>query len=233
MSLEIHAKLYLESTEDLEKEFQVESRISDNENRLKNLSSSELSESSIQRSNEITSNNLVTEENNSSNDIQVVNVVDNSRDLSGSNGVVRRETCGFKMEKPKMPKFSGDVREYAIFRAEFKHAIETRYSKRGCLTHLRTCLQGRPLELIKGIGSDYDAAWDYLDSIYADPRFVSDAITQDIVKFRPIRDGEDARFCQLVHPLSKAMLQHAKRSRLTKRYGQQPHAVNYRTEDVR
>lgn len=32
--------------------------------------------------------------------------------------------CGFKMEKPKMPKFTGDVREYAIFRADFKHAIE-------------------------------------------------------------------------------------------------------------
>ena len=49
--------------------------------RLKNLSSSELSESSIQRSNEITSNNLVPEENSSSNDAQVVNVVDNSRDV--------------------------------------------------------------------------------------------------------------------------------------------------------
>ena len=110
-----------------------------------------------------------------------------------------KHTCGFKMEKPKMPKFSGDVREYAIFRADFKHAIETRYSKRDCLTYLRTCLQGRPLELIKGIGTDDNAAWEYLDSIYADPRVVSDTITQDIVKFRPIHDGEDARFCELVH----------------------------------
>ena len=37
-------KLYLESTEDLQKEFKVEeSRSSDNESRLRNLSSSELS----------------------------------------------------------------------------------------------------------------------------------------------------------------------------------------------
>ena len=28
-----------------------------------------------------------------------------------------------------MPKFSGDVREYAIFRSDFKHAFEARYSK--------------------------------------------------------------------------------------------------------
>ena len=39
---------------------------------------------------------------------------------------VKRETCGFKMEKPKMPKFSGHVREYAIFRADFKHAMKRR-----------------------------------------------------------------------------------------------------------
>ena len=98
-----------------------------------------------------------------------------------------------------MPKFLGDVREYAIFRADFKHALEARYSKHDAVTFLRTCLQGKPLELIKGIGTDCDAAWDYLDSIYGDPRFVSDTIMQDIVKFKVLRDGEDARFCELVH----------------------------------
>ena len=59
------------------------------------------------------------------------------------------------MEKPKMPKFYGGVRKYAIFRADFKHAVESRYSKRDAITFLRSCLQGKPLELIKGIGSDY------------------------------------------------------------------------------
>ena len=55
-----------------------------------------------------------------------------------------------------MPRFSGDVREYSIFRDDFKHAIESRYSKRDAMTYLRACLQGKPLELIKGIGTDYD-----------------------------------------------------------------------------
>lgn len=62
--------------------------------------------------------------------------------------------CGFKMEKPKLPKFAGDVREYAIFKADFKHAIEVRYTKRDSITFLRTCLHGKPLDLIKGIGTD-------------------------------------------------------------------------------
>ena len=118
---------------------------------------------------------------------------------NGTGTVYNVKLCGLQMEKPKLPKFSGDVREYAIFRADFKHAIETRYTKRDSITLLRTCLREKPLELIKGIGSDYDAAWEYLDSIYGDARFVSDMITQDIVKFKALQQEEDARFCDLVH----------------------------------
>ena len=105
----------------------------------------------------------------------------------------------FKLEKPKLPVFAGNVRDYAIFRSDFKHAIEAKYSKRDSITLLRTCLRDKPLELIKGIGSDYDAGWDYLDSIYGDPGFVSDTVTQDIIQFKALQDGEDARFYDLVH----------------------------------
>ena len=89
----------------------------------------------------------------------------------------------FRMEKPKMPKFSGDVRQFAIFKADFKHLVEARYSKRDSITILRASLNGKPLELIKGIGQDYDAAWEHLELIYGDLRFVADTITQDITRF--------------------------------------------------
>ena len=36
------------------------------------------------------------------------------------------EHCSFRMEKPQMPKFYGDVREYFIFTADFKHSVEAR-----------------------------------------------------------------------------------------------------------
>ena len=96
-----------------------------------------------------------------------------------------------------MPRFAGDVRDYVIFRADFKHAVDSRYGKRDAMSLLRTSLSGRPLELIKGIGSDYDAAWEHLDSIYGDPRFVADTVTHDISKFKPLREDEDSRFCDL------------------------------------
>ena len=58
--------------------------------------------------------------------------------------------------------------------------METRYSKWDAVTWLRASLQGKPLKLIKGIGRDYYAAWEYLDWIYRDPWLVADTITQDV-----------------------------------------------------
>ncbi len=116
------------------------------------------------------------------------NIVHNQSLVNSEIGtIVNANSCGFQMEKPKLPKFTGDVREYAIFKADFKHAIESRYSKRDSITLLRTCLKDKPLELIKGIGSDYDAAWEYLHSIYGDVRYVSYTITQDIVQFKALQ----------------------------------------------
>ena len=80
-----------------------------------------------------------------------------------------KNQCNFQMEKPKLPRFAGDVRDYAIFKADFKHIVETRYGKRDAITILRASLQGKPLDMIKGIGQDYEAAWEYLDSVYSDP----------------------------------------------------------------
>ena len=35
--------------------------------------------------------------------------------------------CTFKLEKPKLPIFSGNVRDYAIFGSDIKHMIEANY----------------------------------------------------------------------------------------------------------
>ena len=74
-----------------------------------------------------------------------------------------------------MQKFSGDVRDYSTFKADFKHLGETRYSKRDAITLLRASLQGKPL----------------------------DTITQDIARFKPLRDRDDGRNCDLLVHLVK------------------------------
>ncbi|ESP03155.1 hypothetical protein LOTGIDRAFT_171762 [Lottia gigantea] len=51
----------------------------------------------------------------------------NSNSVSG-NPTQSTDVCQFKMEKPKMPKFSGDVREYYTFKSDFLHMVSSRYS---------------------------------------------------------------------------------------------------------
>lgn len=101
--------------------------------------------------------------------------------------------------KPKLPSFNGDIRKYFIFKDDFKHAVESRCSERDTITILRTCLGTEPAKLIEGISNDLKTIWRYLDQTYGDPRVVSDVITSDLEKFKPIQPGEDHRFCELVN----------------------------------
>ena len=154
----------------------------------------------IQTSNPTIPKGGVTQGNNdSANNTQTVMQTTGTNGMQAKNATGGQLSCNFKLEKPKLPKFTGDVREYAIFRSDWKHIVDTRYAERDAITLLRANLSDKPLELIKGIGTDYDAAWEYLDAIYGDPRYVSDSVTQDISKFKPLQDGEDSRFCDLVH----------------------------------
>ena len=119
LSLETDTKLYLESTEELPKESPVEERRNnDIENSFEDTSNSELTRGRNTRSDNVVSINLATELSNVANNASTVSEV--VKEGSESNEVIKKETCSFKMEKPKMPKFLGDVRECAIFRSDFK-----------------------------------------------------------------------------------------------------------------
>lgn len=105
-------------------------------------------------------------------------VINSSLNYSGpSTTTTHAGTCTFKLQKTKLPVFAGNLRDYAIFRLDFKPTIKAKYSKRDAITLLRTCLRDKPLVLIKGLGSDHNVTWEYLDAIYCDPQFVSDTVT--------------------------------------------------------
>lgn len=105
----------------------------------------------------------------------------------------------YQMERPKLPTFDGDIREFCIFKADFLHAVGNRHEDMDALMILRSCLKNKPLELIRGIGHDYKAAWSQLEMIYGDDRFVADAIINDISKVKPLKDGDHEKFCDFVH----------------------------------
>ena len=81
------------------------------------------------------------------NEQQVINAIDvrESPDIAVCKQVLNvtgSAACGFEVEKPKMPRFSGDVRDYVIFRADFRHVVDSRFSKKDAISLLRTSLSG-------------------------------------------------------------------------------------------
>ncbi|XP_041463438.1 uncharacterized protein LOC121414350 [Lytechinus variegatus] len=121
-------------------------------------------------------------------------------DSSQAHGTrVGTEPSCFKMERPKLPKFTGDLREYHSFKADFQHVVHRQYGGRDALMILKSCLSGKPLQNIQGLGQDYDAAWKQLDLLYGDPRMIADVIVNDLSKIKGLKNGEDERFVNFVN----------------------------------
>ena len=100
----------------------------------------------IQTSNPPSSNGGVTQGNSdSANNTQTVMQTTGTNGMQAQNATGEQLSCNFKLEKPKLPKFTGDVREYAIFRSDWKHIVDTRYAKRAAITLLRANLSDIPL----------------------------------------------------------------------------------------
>ena len=123
-------------------------------------------------------------------EVEVQNVISGEHENEGNASAKTAEASAkpvvLKHDKPKLPTFYGDVRKYLIFREDFKHAVEKRCNARDTIAILRSCLGPEPAKLIKGISSDLKAAWRYLDQNYGDPRVISDTVTADMERFKPI-----------------------------------------------
>jgi hypothetical protein len=69
--------------------------------------------------------------------------------------IEKNNHCRFKVEKSKLPEFTGDIRVYFIFKEDFKQFVEPQFPEREAVTILRGSLKGKPFELIGGLGQDY------------------------------------------------------------------------------
>ena len=141
----------------------------------------------------------VNDENNEAHSLADVDSHENEDNHSAQLAVASAKPFVLKQEKPKLPSFHGDVRKYFIFRDDFEHAVENHCNARNTIAILRSCLGREPAKLIEGISSDLKAAWKYLDQNCGDPRVISDTVTADMERFKPIQLGEEHRFCDLVN----------------------------------
>ena len=64
---------------------------------------------------------------------------------------------------------------------------------------LRSCLEKKPAETVKGVDDDIKEMWKRLDEKYGDPAKLTDAIINTIQDIRPIEEGENERLIVLIN----------------------------------
>ena len=111
---------------------------------------------------------------------------------------------GIKLEHMKMPVFDGDSRDYPRFKSDFlKQVVPEMKSKDSTAYVLRSCLTKVPPDIVKNVDDDLDEMWKRLDEKYGKPSKLADVVMYDIKKLRPIRQGDNKRFIDLVDVVEK------------------------------
>ena len=110
-----------------------------------------------------------------------------------------------KMERMKMPSFGGQIRDYPRFKSDFdQHVMPAKKSDDSTAYVLRSCLTGEPLELVKNVGDNLMDMWSRLDERFGKTSKITDAIMYDIKQLKPVSDGDDRKFIDLVNTVERS-----------------------------
>ena len=111
---------------------------------------------------------------------------------------VEARQSNLRLEKIKMPKFDGELREYPRFKKDFEIQVMPSLNSATAPYTLRSCLGKEPLAVVKGVDDDITEMWKRLDEKYGDPAKVADAIIDSVQRVKTIKEGEDKRFIEFV-----------------------------------
>ena len=114
------------------------------------------------------------------------------------NQVKAEKSSSVQLEKIRMPRFDGDLREYPTFKRDFQKQMMPHLTEDTAPYTLRSCLGKEPLAQVKSVDDDIRDMWKRLDEKYGDPARVADAIINDIRRVRGIKEGENRRFVESV-----------------------------------
>ena len=111
-----------------------------------------------------------------------------------------------KLENIKMPSFSGNIREYAKYKADFKSQVECRVESPETLAYvLRSSLKGEALYLVESI-EDVASIWKRLDERFGNPSLLIDAIMNEIRSIGHVKEGNSKEFIRVVNIIEKGYL---------------------------
>ena len=118
-----------------------------------------------------------------------------------------RPSMDLKMERMKMPTFSGNIRDYPRFKSEFqKHVAPLTTSEDAAAYLLKSCLEKEALEVVKNVDDDPNQMWERLDDRYGRSSKLVDAIMNEIKQLKVVPDRNSAKFIDLVNTIERCYL---------------------------
>lgn len=91
------------------------------------------------------------------------------------------------LEKIKMPRFDGDLREYPHFKKDFEVQVMPSLTNSTAPYTLHSCLGKEPMNFVTGVDDDIREMWGWLDEKYGDPAKLAHAII-DVQQVKPIKE---------------------------------------------
>jgi len=112
-----------------------------------------------------------------------------------------------KMQRMKWPTFSGNIRDYPRFKADFtKQVMPNTKSDDSAAYLLKSCLEKDPLDVVKNVDDDLSKMWDRLDDRYGRSSKIVDAIMHEIKQLKAVSDGDGSKFVHLVNTVERCYL---------------------------
>ena len=105
-----------------------------------------------------------------------------------------------RLERMKLPVFSGNIRDYPRFRSDFeRHILPELESDEKAAYVLKSCLAGPPFSDVCNVDGDIKEMWKRLNEKYGQPSKLADIVVLDIKNLKAVRDGDDQAFLDLVN----------------------------------
>ena len=114
------------------------------------------------------------------------------------------QKSALKMQHVQLPQFTGNVRDYPRFKSDFTKQVRPQLKSDSSAAYvLRSCLKGLALDVVNSIDDDLNEMWARLDDRFGKPSKLTDAIMNEIKRFRQLSDGDLKRFTEFVNMVEK------------------------------
>ena len=113
-------------------------------------------------------------------------------------------SSSIKLEKIRFRQFTGDIRQYPKFKADFMKHIQPLCNANEVAFVIKSHLSEEVNHDIENLGDNIEIIWTRLDRKYGDKCKLIDSIMAEIKRMPPCCDNDNAQILRFVHTIEKA-----------------------------